>query len=122
MYYVCLSELKIEMTFFAGVWEVLSRDLEGDGGGEVVILLAGSLQQWEPHDDPNPVLCPTELALEAGVVDHGALARCEVEGEALILEPSSTAGLETAGLEKDLLQSEVILVIARDGMLTVSHL
>ena len=84
---------------------MLSRDLEGDGGGEVVILLTGSLQQREPYDDPDPVLRPPELALETGVFDHGALAGCEVEGEALVLEPASTAGLKTAGLEKDLLQS-----------------
>ena len=88
----------------------LAVDLHRDGGGEVVLLLAGRLQQGEPDDDLSPVLGSARLCPVAGVGDVAALAGRQVEGEVLLLEPPAVSRLETVGLQESFLRSPVLLV------------
>ena len=80
-------------------------DLDADGGGEVVLLLARGLQQREPHEQLRAVVRPPQVVAVAGVGDVAALARGQVELEVLLLEPPIAVGLQTAGLEERLLES-----------------
>ena len=85
--------------------------LQRDGGGEVVVLFTGSLQQGEPDDNLSPVLWATLVVPVAGVGDLIVLAGGEVEGKILLLEPPAVGRLPTVWLQKCFLKKVQSLTI-----------
>ena len=71
-----------------------------DGRGEVVVLLAGGLEEGEAHLDLALVLGSPVAVPVAGGGDLRGLRGREVEGELLVLEASRPRGLEGARLHQ----------------------
>ena len=71
-----------------------------DGRGEVVVLLAGGLEEREAHLDLALVLGSPVAVPVAGGGDLRGLRGREVEGELLVLEARRPRGLEGARLHQ----------------------
>ena len=78
-------------------------DLDTDGRGEVVVLLAAGFQEREPHLDLGSVLQPG-VHFSLRTRDGGGLTRLQDEGELLLLESGAARGLEGAWLQQSFFQ------------------